>query len=196
MTSHFSEQDLASMEGPRAMREPGSPEWCWQTVSALQHMWNSLIMNYDRYITILGEADEYRVWEKVPYDDPFGTREEMLKQVEIGDGKDAQRKMRIQTLAAQARELQKRGADHPIRTKPRNSSEQMMSLIATEHPDILQRIADEEFATMIDAARAAGIERTKPRKTVTLSDNVDRVADTLKSYYTPEQIRRIRERLV
>ena len=110
MTSEFSEQDLASMEGPRAMKEPGSTEWCWQTVSALQHMWNSLQLNYEHYMVILAEAEEQAVWDRIPPDAPYGSKENMLKQVEVGDMKDAQKRMKVQTLAAQARALQKNSA--------------------------------------------------------------------------------------
>ena len=109
MTSQFTEQDLASMEGPRALKEPGSTEWSWQTVSALQYMWQSLHLNYEHYMSVLSEAEEHRIWEKIPPDAPYGSKEAMLAQVEVGDAKDAQKKMRVQTLAAQARALQKRG---------------------------------------------------------------------------------------
>ena len=34
----MTEQDMAEV-GPRDLKEPGSPPWCWQTVSLLQSMW-------------------------------------------------------------------------------------------------------------------------------------------------------------
>ena len=60
---------------------------------------------------------------------------------------------------------------------------------------ILKRVTDGEFDSVRAAAREAGIAIAQPKKTVTLSDNVDRVADTLKSHYTPEQVKRIVEKL-
>ena len=102
MTNQYTDQDLASMSGPRPLKEEGSVDWCWQTVSLVQNMWQSLDHNFDRYISILTEAEEQAVWEKIPPDEPFGTKEKMLKQVEVGDAKDAHKRMRIQTLAAQA----------------------------------------------------------------------------------------------
>ena len=32
--------------------------------------------HYDRYLEAWAEAEGQRVWEKVPYDNPFGTKEE------------------------------------------------------------------------------------------------------------------------
>ena len=109
MADTFSEQDLASIEGPRATKEPGTVQWCWQTISALQHMWNSLHLNYEHYMTILSEAEEQHIWNKVPPEKPYGSKAEMLKRVEVGDSRDVQKRMKIQTLAAQARALQKQG---------------------------------------------------------------------------------------
>lgn len=188
MDSTFSEQDLASMEGPRATKEPGTTQWCWQTISALQHMWNSLHLNYEHYMTILTEAEEHFIWDKVPPEKPYGSREEMLKQVEVGDTRDAQKRMKVQTLAAQAKSLQKQG-------NTSKASKNMLGLIAKDHPDILLRVANGEFDSIRAAARAAGITTAQSKKTVTLSDNVDRVANVLINRYSPEQLRRIIEKL-
>ncbi len=188
MADTFSEQDLASMEGPRAAKEPGSTDWCWQTISALQHMWSSLHLNYAHYMAILEEAEEHLIWDKVPPDKPYGSKDEMLKQVEVGDTKDAQKRMKVQTLAAQAKALQRRGNTN-------KDSKDLLGLIAKDHPDILLRITNGEFDSVRSAAREAGIPIAQPRKSVTLSDNVDHVADVLIDYYTAEQLARIIEKL-
>ena len=104
MVRGYSEQELASMEGPRDLKEQGSIAWSWQTVSALQHMWQSLHLNYEHYMGILAEAQEHRIWEKIPPDNPYGSESNMLKQVEVGTANDAHKRMRIQTLATQARQ--------------------------------------------------------------------------------------------
>ena len=203
MTNGFSEQDLASMEGPRAMKEPGTPEWCWQTISAMQHMWNSLHLNYEHYMTILGEAKQERIWEKVPPDKPYGSEDTMLKQVEVGNAKDAQKRMKVQTLAAQARALQKHGANQHLgiyhdkvqSTRGDTDPEYLLSVIARDNPEIMQRVINGEFQSARAAAREAGIALAQPKKTVTLSDNVDRLVATLKSHYSAEQIQRLRKGL-
>ena len=207
MVSGYSEQDLASMDGPRDLKERGSVAWSWQTVSAMQHMWQSLYLNYEHYMGILAEAQEYRIWENIPPDNPYGSESNMLKQVEVGTVKDAHNRMRTQTLAAQTRQiLQQHGrqiereelkGDHDNLESPRRltSSEYIMRLIAKENPEFAEKIASGEvvFANARQAARAAGVFLPARKPSVNLSDNVERVADKLKSYYSPEQVKRIIE---
>ena len=71
MVRKYTEQDLASMEGPRGLKK------------ALQHMWQSLQLNYEHYMTILEEA----LWEKIPPSRPYGTEANMLEHVMIGNNK-------------------------------------------------------------------------------------------------------------
>ena len=205
MTNRFTDQDLASMEGPRALKDPGSVEWSWQTVSALQHMWQSLHLNYGHYMSILGEAEEHQIWEKIPPDAPYGSKENMLAQVEIGDARDAQKRIKVQTLAAQAKALQRVGANQhsagyaPVHSRTTKTGsrnpEYLLARIFRDHPDIFERVLNGEFDSVRAAARVAGIELATPKKTITLSNNVERVADTLKGHYEPEQLQRIIERL-
>ena len=205
MTTDYSEQELASMSGPRPLKEEGSVEWCWQTVSALQHMWQSLHLNYEHYMSILTEAEEAAIWEKIPPDAPYGSKTAMLKKVEVGDSKDAHKRMRIQTLAAQAKALQKHGGarngdsqgyhDNLEKTQRGADPKYLLGRIARDRPDIFQRVVDGEFTGVRAAAREAGIAMAQPKKTVTLSDNVERVADAIKGHYTREQVEQIIARL-
>ena len=187
----LSEQDEAGASGPRAMKEPGDPVWCWQTISHLQSLWQSLNLDFDMYMTTWAEADVHRVWENVPYDNPFGTKENMLRQLEIGDDQAAEKRVACQAIAARAM----RHKSRPFKADERSHQGNIIARIARERPDILDRMIQKEFQTVSEAVKAAGIGFTKRKKTVTLSDNVDRVADTLKDHYTEEQIRRIMQRL-
>ena len=205
MTIGYSEQELASMSGPRPLKDVGSVEWCWQTVSALQHMWQSLHLNYEHYITILNEAEAEAIWEKIPPEKPYGSKAKMLAQVEVGDSKDVHKQMRIQTLAAQAKALQRQGKlahedklynGNVLPPKYGNNPEYLLERIARDNPDVFQRVIDGEFVSARAAAREAGISLAQPKKTLTLSDNVERVADTLKAHYTREQMQRIIDRLM
>lgn len=200
----ITDQDRASMEGPRALKEPGTTDWCWQTVSALQHMWQSLHLNYEHYMSILTEAEEQAIWEKIPPDDPYGTKEKMLKQVEVGDSKDAHKRMRVQTLAAQARAIQRQGRPNNGESKKGyngniipssrgNNATYLLGLMARDYPDMLERVKDGEFESVRAAAREAGIPLAQPKPTMSLGDDVDKVALKLKARYTAEQIRRIVE---
>ena len=96
------EQAQAGGSGLRALKKPGDPQWCWQTISRLQSLWTSLNLDFESYMTAWAEADENRVWEKVPYDNPFGTKEEMLRQLSIGDDEAAKKRVACQAIAARA----------------------------------------------------------------------------------------------
>ena len=56
----------------------------------------------DRYLEAWAEAEGQRLWEKVPYDNPFGTKEEMLRQIALGEDKQAQRHLAVQPIARRA----------------------------------------------------------------------------------------------
>ena len=209
MVRAYTEQDLASMEGPRDLKERGSIPWSWQTVSALQHMWQSLHLNYEHYMTILGEARENRIWDKIPPDKPYGSEATMLKQVEVGNGKDAQKRMKIQTLAATARQRLQQGGDRRSdefqdshenleKSKPGTNMEYIADLVRRDNPEFLAKVASGEmsFVSAAAMARAAGVSIPNRRPAVSLSDNVERVADRMKAHYSPEQVRRMAERLL
>ena len=179
MIKPYSEQDLASMDGPRAMKEPGQPMWCWQTISALQHMWKNLNLNFEQYMSIWAEAEEHRVWEKVPYEKPFGTKENMVKELELGDDAAARTRVAVQAMPGSG-----------TKTK----SDYLTARIARDRPDVLQRMQRGEFTSVARAAREAGIFVSNPKK-VTLGKNIDRVAETLKGHYSEEELEQIKERL-
>ena len=192
MVREYTEQDLASMEGPRDLKEQGSIPWSWQTVSALQHMWQSLHLNFEHYMTILGEAREHRIWEKIPPDVPYGSEGNMLKQVEVGNDKDAQKRMKIQTLTATARKIHQNGGDRRSEefqsyhdnseTLGRGSgSEYILGLVARDNPEFFAQVVSGElsFTSAAAMARAAGVGFLSRKPSVSLPDNVDRVADRM-----------------
>ena len=195
------EQNIASWSGLRALKAPGDPQWCWQTISRLQSLWGSLNLDFESYMTAWAEAEEHAVWEKVPYDSPFGSKDEMLRQLEIGDDTAAKNRVACQAIAARAlryagrpkRDGEKGVASHLLRGTGR--ADYLTARIARDRPDILERMKQGEFQSVAEAARAAGIQIAKARKTVTLSDKVERVAERIKGHYTPEQIRQLMDHL-
>ena len=205
MAVFVEEQTEAGASGLRVLKDPGNPEWCWQTISYLQTIWKNLDLDYGRYMEAWSEAEEHQVWEKVPYDNPFGTKEEMLRQLALGDDKQAQRRMSVQPIARRVRERYEHGGDRrskefqvyhgKLESRGGNSAEYLLGRILEESPEIFERWERGEFRSAAAAAEAAGIEWVKRPKTMTLSDNVERVADRLRSHYTPEQLQRIRAKL-
>ena len=81
----ITEQDEARSSGPIVLKEPGSPQWCWQLLAAMQTQWRALNFDYELYMRTWEEAETHQVWDKVPYDNPYGSKERMLEALEIGD---------------------------------------------------------------------------------------------------------------
>ena len=106
----LTEQDMANV-GPRDLKEPGSPAWCWQTVSLLQNMWASLDLSEARYEDVWEQADAQKIWEMIPEDNPFGSKEEMLRQLEVGDYQQARRRLSLQPVARKVRRKIEHGQD-------------------------------------------------------------------------------------
>ena len=159
------EQEMANV-GPRELKEPGSPAWCWQTVSLLQNMWGSVDSSVNRYVEVWEAAEEYRIWETIPYEAPYGSVEVMREKLKVGDAAEARAKTAL--LAIQAKPSRKRGSDYTARIK-------------RDHPEIAQRMERGEFKSVADAARAAGIYN-RP-KTITASRDKGRVANSLLKVY-------------
>ena len=161
-----------------------------------------------RNLAAWSEAEQYKVWETVPYDSPFGSKEEMLKRLELGDDKQAQRRIEVQPIAHKVRRKYGHGGDRrgkefqvyrgKLETLPAgNNPDYLLGRILNTRPDIFERWERGEFpsAAAAAAAAAAGIEWVQRPKTLTLSKNVERVADRLRAHYTPDELQRIRERL-
>ena len=72
MALELTEQDIVNV-GPLELKDLGSPAWCWQTVGLLQNLWGSIDDNVTRYAEVWATAEEYRIWEKIPYEAPYGS---------------------------------------------------------------------------------------------------------------------------
>ena len=167
MTLGLTEQDMANV-GPLELKDPGSPAWCWQTVSLLQNMWGSIDSNVARYEQVWETAEEYRIWEKIPYETPYGSVEVMKEKLKVGDAAGARAKTAL--LAIQAKPSGKR-----------TGSDYISARIKRDHPEIAQRMERGEFKSVAEAARAAGIYN-RP-KTIMASPDKGRLANSLLKVY-------------
>lgn len=193
MVTQLTEREAAAM-GPRSMKPVGSVAWCWQTVTALQYMWENLDLSFESYARAWAEAEEEAIWEKIPSDAPYGSKAAMIEQLAIGDDEGARAK--VAALAAVTKPLKKHGGHLRRNGKegatehlPRGSSQgsYLSARIARDHPVIYRRMLNGEFPSVAAAAREAGI--MKPRtKTVSLSPDVGRVAGNIRKHYTPDQV--------
>ena len=207
MGLELTEQDIANV-GPRDLKEPGSPTWCWQTVSLLQTMWTSLDLSEARYEEVWQQADEQQIWETIPEDNPFGTKEEMLRQLEVGDYQQARRRLSLQPVARKVRRKFEHGGDrrsgefqvdnYQLETPNQGGTNKdyLLARLYHQHYDIFERWERGEFRSVRAAAIAAGIVVQQSKRTVTLGNNIDRLADALHGHYTPEQFTELSRRML
>ena len=166
MALELTEQDMANV-GPLELKDPGSPAWCWQTVSLLQNMWGSIDYNVARYTEVWATAEEYRIWEKIPYEAPYGSVEVMKEKLKVGDAAEARAKTALLVIQVP-----------PGRSR---KSDYIAARIKRDHPEIAQRMERGEFKSASEAARAAGIYN-RP-KTITASPDKGKLADSLLKVY-------------
>jgi hypothetical protein len=182
------------------MKEPGSVEWCYQTANALQYLWTRAEPAYERYLEILREADEHRIWEKVPPDSPYGSRAAFLQAIGIGN-EDAveRRRQEMEIMALTVGPSQKHGTnqhtreggcahEHNLKWES-NSAKALTARIARDRPDILERMKVGEFLSARQAAIAAGI--INPQRKHELPHDPSRAAEFLKKWFTQEDLAKI-----
>ncbi len=196
------EKMRAQLSGPRTMKEPGSPDWCWQTIGHLQLMWEFFESAGGSYLSVMEEAKAYKVWEVVPESNPFGTKEKMVEALKIGDEQAARDRLRQEALQAVAlrmkpgRPVQVDGNPYHDKDLPYGSSTAyLMARIARDNPDVLERVKAGEFKSAAEAARAAGIKVTRT-KTTALSDNVERLAARLLAHYDLDRFDALVQRML
>lgn len=153
--------------GPRELKEPGSPAWCWQTISLLQNMWEAIDSSVNRYIEIWESAEEHRIWETVPYEAPYGSVEVMKEKLRVGDAAEARAKTAQLVIQVQ-----------PVR---KSASDYIAARIKRDHPDVAQQMERGEFKSVAAAARAAGIYNRA--RTITASRDKGRMANSLLKVY-------------
>ena len=193
------EQEMANV-GPRELKEPGSPAWCWQTMGLLKHMWESIDRNVDRYEEVWDSVVEHRAWEKFPQDEPYGSLEVMKEQLKVGSPGEG--RSRTALLAIQAKPLARAGGDRKrdqvdvrqLDHQGGNDAEYLTAKLARDAPDFLERMQNGEFESVAAAARAAGILKTPPKRVGLLAD-VNRVAANIRKHYTPEQVQTLKDAL-
>lgn len=188
--------------GPRALKELGSPEWCWQTVEYLKESMRHVAEQYRQAEQVLDDLKRVKAWTKIPPEKPYGSLDAMLK-AEVGLGVE-QVRGQIKSAKDRAKALEgkrintKRGG--PISkqndancdnitvrgaTDGGTSADYLTRRIARDHPEILRRMQAGEFPSVRAAALEAGIV---PRTQTVRVNDPESVARTLRRYMTPEQL--------
>jgi hypothetical protein len=192
----------AAAIGSRDRKTPDSVEFAYQTASWLRTCYESKQISYERYLKALAEADENRVYERIPVDRPYGSLAALVKGelgVEVEQAK--QNKRTAQEQAAHPAELARhgevgngrsRGAVITSTKRGETSAEYLTARIARDHPDILQRMQAGEFKSVAAAAKEAGIY---PKRVSVNLVSAEKAARTLRRVASPEFIMSLMEAL-
>lgn len=192
----LTDRDRARM-GPRSQKEPGSPEWCWQTLDIFKHALRHVDEQHRQAEEIFAELRSARAWQKVPPESPYGSFDAMLK-AETGMSQAALRS-HIKTArekygaveAAVTNGGDRRSEDFQSRDTilKCDTAERTVARLKRDDPALAERVVNGELSPNA-AARAKGWRR--PR--VVLSSPAS-VAEKIRQHWTPDQIAELRDLL-
>jgi hypothetical protein len=177
--SSLSTRDQSCL-GPRQLKVPGSVEWCYQTLEVFKARWARKEMVETQWHEALDELTEYKVWEHVPPDHPYGSLDKMLK-AELGVNR--------RTALTQHNVDAQIGHPQSIRALQNGvcrTTQQTLDRLARDFPELHKRVIEGELRVWT-AAKEAGIHRVTP-KPKTIAKNI------LKDY-SPEEIQELLKNL-
>lgn len=70
--------------GPRTLKDTHTLECAWQTTEYLKTLYGMKEASLDRWETALAEAEQHRIYERIPLEKPYGTMSALLR-AEIGE---------------------------------------------------------------------------------------------------------------
>lgn len=150
----LADRDKAQV-GPRQLKEPGSPDWCWQTVYYLKDCMRHVGEEWRQAEQVLGDLVNTRAWEVIPPGEPYGTLNKMLK-AEIGlDERAIKDLIRQATLAGQGRP--KKGDIVTFKSDELgrgNSETHTLRRLRRDHPDLAERVERGELSANKAAIQA------------------------------------------
>jgi hypothetical protein len=180
------EQIAQAQSAPKNTRVPGSPEHCWQTAMLLQTVWQSHELDLERWRKTLEDLKQYRAWEIIPIDSPYGSLDAMLHDLIGVTLHEAETRVeKAVRLAKEAEPLAGNGGARPGAGRPAesddvrdiqsdnvklntdvpktpsekggNAAEYWAARLRRDAPHIADKLAAGEFKSVRAAARAAGI---------------------------------------
>jgi hypothetical protein len=149
--------------GPRQLKQPGTPDWCWQTVTYLKDCMRHVEEEWRQAEQVLEDLMKTRAWRVIPADQPYGTLNKMLK-AEIGlDEKairDLIRKAELAAIGANySAEAKGFARGDNITSEERGTSEiYTIRRLRRDRPDLAERVEHGEL-TANQAAINAGFRR-------------------------------------
>jgi hypothetical protein len=135
------EARVMASTAPRGSRQPGSPEWCYQTTNLLASMWRELHLDRERFMEYLIEIRRYQAWEKIPVHAPYGTEAAMLA-AELGFEGDIDKEIDRRMVREQIREKQRE--DWAARIEAGESLREIARDEGVDHKTVAARVGRNE----------------------------------------------------
>ena len=164
MTNDLRTEREKAAYGPRSLKKPGTPEWCWQTLDALVSDFKLIDERFDEVDGALAQLKDVQAWKIIPTDKPYGSLGRMLA-TELGiDSKTIQREI---NQARKRRKLGKQGGDRrSLKVRGNKVADQVdnINLISkggTSRAYILDRLDRDGHAELAAKVRAGELSANK-----------------------------------
>ncbi len=204
----LTEREQARM-GPRSLKVPGSPEWCWQAVEVLKAYHSRVEMQWRDVEKIRADLESVRAWEVIPPEAPYGSLDALVR-AELGVSVD---ELDRRVVAAAASERMRNAAEvttgavlprnrplwevDNLSTSPQKEraaisgvgvvTQKKLDRLARDRPDLLARVRSGELS-----ANAASIEAGFVKRQVSVCpDNPDAVSAFLAKHFDAAEIKQI-----
>lgn len=68
-----------AVSGPRALKESGSADWCWQTVDLLKRYLYNIEQTWRQADEVVEELQNVKAWKVIPPDKPYGSFDRLCR---------------------------------------------------------------------------------------------------------------------
>jgi hypothetical protein len=164
-----------SQLGPRALKDPRSVEYAWQTLAYIRTQYELTTVSLSHWEKALAEAEQHTIWDRIPPEKPYGSLEAMLK-AELGVSKEESlRQKAAQIVAQNVSAAAPRGTNQysedgtkmqKVPSSRGNRADVRVARLKRDHPAIAGRLAAGEFRSVAAAERAARGEEPHPPRRV------------------------------
>lgn len=187
--------------GPRALKEPGSIDWCFQSLNHLKDVFERIQTwtkkDRDEFWRTVAELKEAQAWDKVPPDNPYGSYGKMIE-AELGVSQEiANDDARFDEYVGflgwggdrRSKEFNNFQAYNSKVEKWGNHKTYILKRLERDYPDILAAYKRGEYPSARQAGIAAGF--VKDVKRIQVLPDPEKIAAKLKEVLTTDQIQEL-----
>jgi len=144
--------------GPRVLKKPGSPEWCWQTLNGMVSDYKFIDERFREIGEALRELKSVKAWKVIPTDKPYGSLANMLSK-ELGiDARTLERDIKD----AQERKVGTKGGDRRSeKARADQNYNIMLKKQGTSRAYILGCLERDGHTDLVEKVRGGGLSARK-----------------------------------